>query len=225
MVPYGKIKSFVLRAGRMTETQQKDYETLRGSWCIPFENHLLNFSDIFENTHDIFVEIGFGMGHATAQIAIENPQNNYIGIEVHRPGVGRLLGEIRRNNLTNLFIIEHDAVEVIENAFPDNSIKGFHIFFPDPWQKKKHHKRRLIKRPFTNLLQKKLSIDGIITMSTDWKEYAEFALYELTQTVGLQNTVNDFAPPQTWRPTTSFEKKGTKANREIYELLFKKIKT
>ena len=132
---YRTIKTFVLRAGRMTPTQQKDYQELSGRWCIPYTDSHLNYTQIFNNTNPVTVEIGFGMGKATAIIATDNPDKNYLGLEVHRPGVGKLLGEIRRRNLENIYIVEHDALEVLEKMIPDGSISGFHIFFPDPWPK------------------------------------------------------------------------------------------
>lgn len=223
MNTYGSIRSFVLRAGRMTDAQQRDYENLSSKWCIPFSQSHINYSDIFGNTENVIIEIGFGMGQATALIAEENPDTNYIGIEVHRPGVGRLLGEIAKRNLSNLFIIEHDAVEVLEAMIPDNSVQGFHIFFPDPWPKKKHHKRRLIKRPFTDMLCKKLSRCGYVHMATDWEPYAQFAMEELNAVAGLKNTYNGFAETNRQRPQTKFELKGKNAGREIFELVYEKI--
>ena len=223
MNTYGSIRSFVLRAGRMTDAQQRDYENLSSKWCIPFSQSHINYSDIFGNTENVIIEIGFGMGQATALIAEENPDTNYIGIEVHRPGVGRLLGEIAKRNLSNLFIIEHDAVEVLEAMIPDNSVQGFHIFFPDPWPKKKHHKRRLIKRPFTDMLCKKLSRGGYVHMATDWEPYAQFALEELNATAGLKNRYKGFAETNRQRPQTKFELKGKNAGREIFELVYEKI--
>ena len=162
------------------------------------------------------------MGAATAIIAEQNPNINYLGIEVHTPGVGRLLGNIRDKNLQNLFIIEHDAMEVLEFMIPDNSVSGFHVFFPDPWPKKKHHKRRLMQRPRTNLLTQKLYEGGYVYMATDWEPYAEFALEELNLTSNLKNKYEGFAPHQEWRPETKFEHKGLLAERKICELFFEK---
>ena len=184
---YRTIKTFVLRAGRMTPTQQKDYQELSGRWCIPYSDGQLNYAQIFNNTNPVTVEIGFGMGKATAIIAADNPDKNYLGLEVHRPGVGKLLGEIRRRNLENIYIVEYDALEVLEKMIPDGSVSGFHIFFPDPWPKKKHHKRRLVQRPNTDLITKKLVPGGYLYMATDWEPYAEFALEQLEQTPGLKN--------------------------------------
>ena len=162
------------------------------------------------------------MGAATAQIAEQNPDINYLGLEVHTPGVGKLLSEINARSLQNLYIIEYDALAVLEKMIPDSSVNGFHVFFPDPWPKKKHHKRRLMQRPRTNLLSQKLVSGGYIYMATDWQPYGEFALEELTLTEGLKNKYSGFAPHQEWRPLTKFEKKGLDAERKICELFFEK---
>ena len=217
------VHTFVLRAGRMTDAQKKAYETLSARWCVPFNDFPLNYIDVFDNVNPVTIEIGFGMGAATAIIAQNNPEKNYLGLEVHRPGVGRLLNEIEDKNLSNLYIIEHDAIEVLEKMIPDNSVSAFHIFFPDPWPKKKHHKRRLVQRPRTDLLTKKLAPGGYIYMATDWEPYAEFALEELTLTPGLKNKYEGYAPHQEWRPETKFENKGLQADRKICELFFEKL--
>ena len=216
------VRTYVIRAGRMTENEKRSYEELHHVWCIPFEHRTLNFTDIFNNTNPVTMEIGFGMGHATAQIAQDNPNMNYIGSEVHVPGVGRLLGEIKKRQLKNLYLIEYDALEILETMIPDNSLAGFHIFFPDPWPKKKHHKRRLLQRPRTDILVSKLSPGGYIYFATDWEEYAESALEELSCTEGIHNKYEKFAPHQDWRPRTKFEQKGLDAGREIFELVFVK---
>ena len=217
-----EVKTYVLRIGRMTAAQEKAYAELSPSWCIPFEDKILNFVDVFGNTNPIIVEIGFGMGDATVNMAAANPDINYLGIEVHRPGVGKVLSEIKRRELKNLYIIEHDALEVLEKMIGDNSVNGFHIFFPDPWPKKRHHKRRMVQRPRTNLFAQKLAKGGYLYFVTDWLEYAEFALEELNQTEGLKNKYNGFAEPQPWRYQTKFERKGIEAGREIRELFFEK---
>lgn len=216
------IKTFVLRQGRMTENEKRAYDELRQVYCIPFEHRMLNFTEIFNNTNPVTMEIGFGMGHATIEIAKANPEMNYLGSEVHVPGVGRLLSEIKKNQLKNLYILNHDALEVLDVMIPDNSIFGFHIFFPDPWPKKKHHKRRLIQRPHTDILARKLSPGGYIYFATDWEEYAQSAMDELSLTEGLHNKYEGYAPHQEWRPRTKFERKGIEAGREIRELFFVK---
>ena len=214
------IKTFVLRKGRITEAQKKAYMEFAPRWCLPYGNTLLSFNEVFVNDHPVIIEIGFGMGVATAEIAAQHPEINYIGIEVFQAGVGKLLNEIERRGLKNLRIIEHDAVEVLETMIPDASIAGFHIFFPDPWQKKKHHKRRLLHRPRTELLARKLCEDGYLYMVTDWYEYAEDAFAELSATGGLHSKYEGFAPPQQWRPRTKFEQKGLNKAHRITELMF-----
>lgn len=216
------VRTFVIRAGRLTTSERKSYDELHHVWCIPYEHKTLNYTEIFNNTNPVIMEIGFGMGHATSIIAENNPDINYIGSEVHVPGVGRLLGDIKTKQLKNLYIIEHDALEILETVIPDNSLAGFHIFFPDPWPKKKHHKRRMLQRPRTDLLAKKLAPGGYLYFATDWQEYAESALEELKMTEGLANKYEGYAPHQEWRPRTKFEQKGLDAGRDIYELFFVK---
>ena len=216
------VKTYVMRSGRMTAAQERSYKELSPAWCIPFENKKLNFIDVFGNTNPIVVEIGFGMGDATVKIAQAHPEINYLGIEVHRPGVGKILSEIKKRELKNLFVIEYDALDVLECMIGDNSVNGFHIFFPDPWPKKRHHKRRLVQRPKTDLLSQKLAPDGYIYFVTDIIDYAEFALEQLTDTPHLKNKYQGFAEPQEWRVSTKFERKGIAADRQITELFFEK---
>lgn len=216
------VKTFVMRIGRMTAAQERAYNELSPAWCIPFENKKINFVDIFGNTNPIIIEIGFGMGDATAELAQANPNINYLGIEVHKPGVGKLLGEIKKRDLKNLYIIEYDALDVLEYMVGDNCVNGFHIFFPDPWPKKRHHKRRLVQRPKTDLFTQKLAPGGYIYFVTDIEEYAEFALEELENTPHLKNKYKGFADPQPWRAQTKFERKGMAADRKITELFFEK---
>lgn len=219
---YRAVKTYVLRKGRMTNAQERDYNELSPVWCIPYEQKKINLIDVFGNTNPVIVEIGFGMGHATAEIAAKNPDINYIGIEVHTPGVGRLLGEIKNRDLKNLYIIEHDALEVLQDMIVDGAVNGFHIFFPDPWQKKRHHKRRMVQRPNTDLFASKLAPSGYIYFVTDWEEYADFALEQLEATPGIKNRYDGFAEPQSWRPQTKFERKGIQQDRPIREVYFLK---
>ena len=192
---------------------------MRDQFLIPFSDNNIDFSKIFQNKN-ITMEIGFGMGAATAQIARDNPEMNYIGVEVHRPGIGRLLWEIKNQSLSNIRIIEYDASIAAGTMIPSLSLDAIHIFFPDPWPKKRHKKRRLIQRPFTETLAKCLKHEGYLYMVTDWEDYGLQALEELTLTAGLQNAYNGFADPQTWRPQTKFEKKGIAGNHTIRELFF-----
>lgn len=220
---YRTIKTYVLRQGRLTSAQERDYNELSPVYCIPFKQELIDFKTVFGNDNPVIIEIGFGMGQATVEIAKNNPDINYLGIEVHKPGVGAVLGEIKRLELKNLYIVQYDALDVLEQMIKDESVSGFHIFFADPWPKKKHHKRRLVQRPRTNLFEKKLVKGGYVYFVTDWQEYADFALEELSATEGLKNKYEGFAEHQTWRPLTKFEKKGLNADRKINELFFEKV--
>ena len=215
------IKSYVLRAGRMSPAQQKAYDTLSDRYCIPYNDSFLSREKLSNGKDNIIIEIGFGMGDATYRIAMDNPENEYIGVEVHKPGVGKLLYQIQEYSIRNLRIIEHDAVEVLDKMIPDGSVKGFHIFFPDPWPKKKHHKRRLIQDGFVEKLAQKLQVDGYLYAVTDWDNYAEHILGVLTKSC-LKNRYNGFAEAQDWRPGTKFERKGKEKSHAIYELLFEK---
>jgi tRNA (guanine-N7-)-methyltransferase len=229
------IRSYVLRAGRSSAAQKRAYDTLLPRYGIPFSAGVPDYAALFGGERPLTVEIGFGMGAATAGIAQENPGRNYLGIEVHKPGIGRLLWEIEKRSLDNLRIIEHDAVEVLETMLAGGSVAAFHIFFPDPWPKKKHHKRRLVTRPFTGLLAEKLGPGAYIYMVTDSEDYARWALAELSATAGLRNPYGGlpapglgegrspgFAPPRPWRPETEFEAKGLAKNHGIWELYFVK---
>ena len=218
----GNIKSYVLRKGRATPAQVKSYDSLAEKLIVPYEKSEKNLSEIFGNDNPVIVEIGFGMGTATAEIAAAFPHNNYLGIEVHKPGIGKMLWEIEHRLLSNVRIVEHDAVQVFENMIPPCSLKGIHLFFPDPWPKKRHHKRRLVTRPFTAALAAKLKPGGYLYMVTDWADYGTWALTELSLTEGLINSCDGFAAPQEWRPRTKFELKGLEKNHEIKELYFEK---
>jgi len=218
--PLRKVRSFVLRAGRLTAAQRRSYDALSGKFTIRFEDKALDFGSVFGNGSPVIAEIGFGMGKATAIIAAENPDKNYIGLETHKPGIGRLLWEIEQRSLSNIRIIEYDAVEIFQKMIPENSLDGVHIFFPDPWPKKRHHKRRLIQKPFTDCIASRLKPGGYVYMVSDWQDYADWALSVFTNTAGLVNEYGGFAEPQSWRPMTSFEKKGIDKNHEIKELWF-----
>ncbi|MDR2500643.1 MAG: tRNA (guanosine(46)-N7)-methyltransferase TrmB [Treponema sp.] len=213
------IKSYVLRAGRISAAQRRSYETLFPRYGLAL-GPALALPRVFGNDHPVIAEIGFGMGSATVLMAEENPGINYLGIEVHRPGIGRLLWEIERRRVSNIRVIEHDAVEALERMIPDASLDGLHIFFPDPWPKKRHRKRRLLARPVTDLLAQKLRPGAYLYTVTDWEDYAQSALRELAQTPLLQNAYPGFAQTQSWRPRTKFEQRGIAEARPIRELFF-----
>ena len=215
-----RIHTCQIRAGHLTNSEKKDYEELLPVWGLDYKREKLDWEKVFGNKNPVVIEIGFGMGKATAIIAQNNPDINYLGLEVHKPGIGKLLGEIREKGLKNLRIIEHDALEVLENMIEDESVSAFHIFFPDPWQKKRHFKRRLIQRPRTDLITSKIQKGGYFYFVTDWLPYAEFGIEQLNQTPGLKNKYEGYAPRQEWRPETRFEQKGLDANRVINEMMF-----
>ncbi|MGI5057698.1 tRNA (guanosine(46)-N7)-methyltransferase TrmB [Treponema pectinovorum] len=217
------IKTFAIRCGHFTSSEKKDYEELLPIYGIQYQNELLDFEKTFGNKNPVVIEIGFGMGKATAIIAENNPNINYLGIEVHKPGIGKLLGEIKNRSLKNLRIIEKDAIEVLENMILEQSVDAFHIFFPDPWQKKRHQKRRLIQRPRTDLISSKLKKGGYLYFVTDWLPYAVFGLEQLENTPLLKNMYDGYCPHQDWRPETRFEQKGLDANRVINEMMFQRI--
>lgn len=218
----GRVRTFVRRQGKISSAQKRSYENLLPVFGL-IENETVRSLDsrtIFGNEKPLVIEIGFGMGTATAFIANENPGINYLGIEVHKPGIGRLLSRIEKLALENIRIIEGDAVEIIERRIPDKSVSAFHIFFPDPWPKTRHHKRRLITRPFTDLLTLKLLSGGYIYFVSDWEDYGNWALAELSATPGLKNKYSGFAEHMSWRPETEFERKGLQKNHKVKELFF-----
>jgi len=214
------VKSYVLRAGRETPAQRRAFDELSPRFVAPFSQEPLDFAALFGNGNPVVMEIGFGMGEATAAIAAENPGVNYLGIEVYQPGVGKLLLSIGERSIPNIRIVQRDAVEVVLKMIPQRSLAGIHIFFPDPWPKKRHHKRRLVKRPFTDALASRLIPGGYLYMVTDWEDYADWALAELGATPALANASAGFAPPQSWRPRTSFERKGLEKKHAVRELYF-----
>ena len=218
------IRSFVMRGGRLTDLQKNAIEKYSETYCIPFDpEYQLNAESVFNNNNPLIIEIGFGMGVSTASIASSFPKNNYLGIEVFLSGIGKLLHEIHSKKLDNVMIIRFNAVEVLQEMIPDNSIAGFHIFFPDPWHKKKHNKRRLVQKHFIEIMLKKLIPGGYIYAVTDWTPYAEWMLEEFDKVEGLvNNTENGYCDPVSWRPLTKFEQKGLAKNHSIHEIWVEK---
>ena len=210
------IKSYVLRGGRMSVAQERAYLAAAPRFCIPFSPQELDFTAVFGRDAPVIIEIGFGMGQATVELASRHPETNYLGIEVFKAGVGKLLWEIESRSLSNIRIVEHDAVETIAAMVPDGAVAGFHIFFPDPWPKKRHNKRRLVQRPFTATLAAKLLPGGYIYFVSDWEAYADCARTELAAVQTLQGA----APPPLPRTITKFETKALNAGRTITELVY-----
>ncbi len=217
-----RIRSFVTRAGRVSSGQEHAIKELGPQFCIPYEEKTLNYVDLFNRHADTILEIGFGMGETTATIAKSAPHLNFIGIEVHTPGVGALLKLIGENQLNNIRILQHDAVEVLEHMIPDNSLAGVHIFFPDPWHKAKHQKRRLIQSNFIRFLCTKLKSSAYLHCATDWENYAEQMLEVLSAEPSLVNTADNYAPRPAYRPITKFEKRGLRLGHGVWDLIFKK---
>jgi tRNA (guanine-N7-)-methyltransferase len=220
--PRRGIRSFVLRAGRMGSGQVKAMETLGPLYVLPYRAALLDFDQAFGRHAPTVLEIGFGMGDATAQIAAARPQDNFIGIEVHTPGVGALLQRIEERGLTNLRLLQHDAVEVLRDMIEPGSLAGIHVYFPDPWHKKKHNKRRLIQSAFVRELASRLAPGGYLHCATDWQPYAEQMLGVLGGEPTLGNTADGYAPRPEWRPLTKFENRGIKLGHGVWDLVFTK---
>lgn len=215
------IRSFVLRQGRLTPAQQRAIETSLPRFGVAYTPELLDLNALFGRDGSRKVlEIGFGMGDSTATIAAANPDIDYLGIEVHGPGVGNLLRLIEVSQLSNLRLIQHDAVEVLNNMIADASLDGVHIFFPDPWHKKRHNKRRLLQSAFISMLCSKLKAGAYIHVATDWQAYAEWALEVLQAEPLLENTVKDYAPRPDCRPLTKFEKRGLNLGHGVWDLIF-----
>ena len=214
------IKSFVRRAGRMGTGQQRALETLAPKYVVPFEAHQADWAGHFGRAAPTVLEIGFGMGGATAAIAAARPDINFIGVEVHEPGVGALLKLIDEGSLQNLRIVQHDAVEVLRHMVPQKSLAGVHIYFPDPWHKKRHHKRRLIQPGFVSQLVSYLAPGGYLHCATDWEPYAQQMLEVLSAEPQLHNTSEGYAPRPDWRPLTKFEHRGMKLGHGVWDLLF-----
>lgn len=216
------IKTFVLRSGRMTEAQKQALDTFGPELIIPYKPEFVAPAELFPSAQPVVMEIGFGMGLATWQIARNRPQYNYLGVEVHTAGIGRLIMEIRDKALQNLKIIQHDAVEVLMNMIPENSLAGLHVFYPDPWPKKRHHKRRLMRQPIVDIMISRLLPGGYLYFVTDIEEYGQSTLELLETCEGIKNSSEKFSPKVEWRPETKFEAKAKAAQRAAFELYFVK---
>ncbi|MBL6900588.1 MAG: tRNA (guanosine(46)-N7)-methyltransferase TrmB [Luminiphilus sp.] len=217
-----RIKSFVIRSGRMTENQQK-------GWTDGFLKHGFSLADSQFNWDDSYIErgprvleIGFGMGDSLLTMAEQNPDQRFLGVEVHAPGVGKLLSEVERRGIANVKVFAEDAVRVLEEVIPVESIDLLHIFFPDPWHKKRHQKRRIVQRDFVDLAVKKMAPGATLHLATDWEPYAQHMMEVLTKTVGLENTAGSrqFAPRPASRPETKFERRGHRLGHGVWDLIF-----
>lgn len=219
-----RIRSFVLRQGRLTKGQERALETGWPQFGVDYTQNILDLNTVFGRVESKkILEIGFGMGETTAKIAQTLPDYDFLAAEVHTPGVGALLKLIEEQALTNIRVIQHDVVEVLQNMVLDNSLDGVHIFFPDPWHKKRHHKRRLIQADFIKLLCSKLKVGAYIHVATDWQEYAEWVLDALNAEPQLKNTAKDYAEKPAYRPLTKFENRGIKLGHGVWDMVFVRV--
>jgi len=216
------VRSFVLRGGRLTEGQQRAMDELLPRYSTGNGNGCLNFTELFGNARPVVLEIGFGNGDATWQMARQSPRENFIGVEVHKPGVGHLLLNLQEQDINNVRIACEDGVVFLRDRIAAGSLEGLRLFFPDPWPKKRHHKRRLVQPEFVALLAEKLAAGGIVHFATDWQNYAEHMLEVLRQNPAFENLSDsgDYCPRPTWRPLTKYEKRGKRLGHEVYDLLF-----
>ncbi|OYW36024.1 MAG: tRNA (guanosine(46)-N7)-methyltransferase TrmB [Hydrogenophilales bacterium 12-61-10] len=217
------MRSYVLRAGRVGPGQARALAEIGPQCMLPYQAGLLDLDAAFGRSAPHILEIGFGMGEGLAEIAAAHPENDYLGVEVHTPGVGALLKQVGERGLTNVRVIQHDAVEVLTRMVAPDSLAGIHIFFPDPWHKKRHHKRRLIQPPLVALLASRIQPGGYIHLATDWQDYAEQMLVVLAAEPLLANTVADYAPRPDTRPLTKFEQRGIRLGHGVWDLVFKRV--
>ena len=216
------IRSFVNRRSHMTQGQQQALDAYLDKWSLPYHAEVLDLSAAFGRSAPTVLEIGFGMGETTEQIALARPQDNFLGVEVFNAGVGALLKRIEISALENIRIIQHDAVEVLRDMVAPNSLSGVHIYFPDPWPKKRHHKRRLIQAPLIELLSSRMASGAYLHCATDWEHYAQQMLEVLSGEASLINTAENFAPRPDFRPLTKFENRGLRLGHGVWDLIFKK---
>ncbi len=217
-----RIRSFVTRAGRVSSGQARALESLGPQFCVPYQKAELDVTALFGRAAPTIFEIGFGMGETSAMIASCMPDKNFIGVEVHTPGVGSLLKLVGEQQLANQRIIQHDAFEVLTHMIAPESLSGVHVFFPDPWHKARHNKRRLIQAPMVQLIASRLSHGGYLHCATDWEEYAAQMLEVLGAEPTLQNTALGYAPRPAYRPVTKFENRGLKLGHGVWDLVFTK---
>lgn len=218
------VRSFVLRSGRLTEGQQRAMDELLPRFRIPDGEDCLDCASLFGNPHPVILEIGFGNGDATWQMASQSPLQNFIGVEVHRPGVGHLLLKLEEHAIDNVRIACEDGVDFLRKRIAPDSLGGLRLYFPDPWPKKRHHKRRLVQAGFVSLLAEKLSAGGIVHFATDWQDYARQMLELMQQNPAFENLSEqgDYSARPPWRPLTKYERRGQKLGHGVYDLLFER---
>jgi len=218
------IRSFVLRTGRLTNAQQKALDNHWDKYGIDFSDELLDFQAVFGNTNPVTLEIGFGNGESLLEMAINHPERNFLGIEVHTPGVGHIIHGAQQAGISNLRVIRHDAIEVLNHQMPENSLDRVQLFFPDPWHKKRHHKRRILQDDFVETIRKLLKEGCHFHMATDWENYAVHMLETMSQHQGFANIAgNDsFVSAEGLRPKTKFERRGLKLGHGVWDMVYEK---
>ena len=216
------IRSYVLRRGRVSDAQRRAVDELLPRFGVPFQRTPLDLDRLFGRAAPKVLEIGFGMGETTAAIAKAHPEIDYLGIEVHTPGVGALLKRVAELELENLRLVQHDAVEVLEHMLAPASLDAVHLFFPDPWPKKRHHKRRLVQPPFAALLASRMKPGAYLHAATDWEDYAAQMLEVLSAEPSLGNTCDGYAERPATRPETKFERRGLRLGHRVWDLVFRK---
>lgn len=219
-----KVRSFVKREGRLTKGQARALELYWQEMGLNHENGMVNFSELFGNDNPVVLEIGFGMGKSLVEMAKNAPELNFVGIEVHRPGVGACVALAKEEGVDNLKVYEHDAIEILADCIPDGSLSTVQLFFPDPWHKKKHHKRRIVQPEFVETIRQKLKVGGVFHMATDWENYAECMLDDMRASPGYKNLseTNDYVPRPDNRPLTKFEQRGHRLGHGVWDLQFSK---
>jgi len=221
-----RIRSFVRRQGRLTKGQQQALDTLWPVMGVEYQPEPIDLTTLFGREGPVVLEIGFGMGASLVSMAASNPEQNFLGIEVHSPGVGACLGAAQEAGISNLRVMCHDAVEVLEQMIPDNSLRMVQLFFPDPWHKARHNKRRIVQVPFAERVLRKLKLGGVFHMATDWEAYAEHMLEVMNSIDGYKNlseTANWVARPES-RPLTKFEQRGQRLGHGVWDLMFERVK-
>jgi len=223
--PHRTIRSFALREGRLTQGQQRAFEQIWPDLGVPFDGKFLDLPQLFGNDAPVYLEIGFGNGESLAQMAAQNPDRNYLGVEMHRPGVGHLLLEIEQLSLTNVRVIRDDAVAVVQRGLRSASLAGLYLFFPDPWHKRRHNKRRILQPAFAQEIARVLRPDAVFHAATDWKEYARHMLRVLTAIDdSFENCAgdNNYSPRPDYRPMTKFEQRGQNLGHDVWDLMFRR---
>lgn len=223
--PLRRLRSFVRRQGRLTEGQSRALDTLWDEYGLELSQGPLNFEQVFGNNHPTVLEIGFGDGVSLLEMARTGSDKNFIGVEVHRPGVGKLINDAQRDDVHNIKVFCDDAIDVLEKSITPNSLDGVQLFFPDPWHKKRHNKRRIVQPQFAQQIRAKLKVGGYFHMATDWEPYAEHMMDVMSQAEGYKNSSGNgnYSPRPACRPITKFERRGERLGHGVWDLIFTKV--